>query len=359
MTTIIAGSAATFSVTVLTDNSPVPITNPLTISVYTWDGKTQLLAPITQTAGDGWDSGVVNVALTADQTQPFPVGDVILVLQAAFGIKRFRLTVETLAMPTQSSLFIKDIVVEELRANQLVAAAAGFLGTITVTDDYLWSKIRAAESDLTHTLRVPLVPTQLFPIQPTQDQIDALDGMAWQVEDSPDYDPNDWVENKWGLIVTRTRPIIAIQKLSMKFPTTGNNFFDIPDDWLKFDARYGNIRVVATSSAIFMAGAFVSFAGIGNRLIPSMMQLTYQAGLTNVQTDWPEILDLIKKMAILKIIQDAYLPSSGSISSDGHSESFGMKIQDFEDSIDYVINGAKGSNGGLMARIHGIRVMVA
>jgi len=96
----------------------------------------------------------------------------------------------------------------------------------------------------------------------------------------------------------------------------------------------------------------------GGRTIPSMVHLEYDAGLTDVENNWPELLDCIKKMAVLKVVADAYLPQSGSISADGLSESISVDMTKYHDTVEHIINGADGSNGGLMARIHGIRAMV-
>ena len=72
----------------------------------------------------------------------------------------------------------------------------------------------------------------------------------------------------------------------------------------------------------------------------------------------PEILDVIKKKAVLNVLADSYIPQSGSISADGLSQSMSMDISKYSDAIDDIINGPKGTNGGLMTRIHGIRSMV-
>jgi hypothetical protein len=93
------------------------------------------------------------------------------------------------------------------------------------------------------------------------------------------------------------------------------------------------------------------------RTIPSMVHLTYTAGLTDVSTKYPELIDAIKKKAVLKIIGDAFFPQSGSISADGLSESMSVDIDKYAASIDQILNGSSGSNGGLMAAIHGVRMM--
>ena len=362
MTTIIAGSSATLSVTVMQDGAPVPVSGSVIARVFSMDGKTEL---VTSTAvessapGANWLAGLVVVALDSSQTASLPPGDVMLVLQGGFGIKRFKATVETLFAPTRTSLFIKDIVVNEIRQDRLVAAAAGVLHDVKVSDDYLWDKVRAAESELSHTLRVPLVPTRYFSNKPTQAQIDALDGMAWDVDPAYDYTPDMFHFEKWGYFITRQRPIINVERMRFAYPSQDTGFFDVPLDWIRIDARFGHIRLVPSSPAIFTTmNAFIMTALAGSRSIPFMIQLEYVAGLTDVANTYPELLDCIKKMAVMKVVADAFLPQSGSISADGLTESLSVDLAKYHEAVDHIINGPEGSNGGLQSKLHGIRTLV-
>ena len=361
MTTIISGSQANFTVKVQANGAPVPVSGAVTARVFSMDGRTELVSEISLTqdaAGANWPAGVVAVSLPASATTNMQPGDAMLVIQGGFGIKRFRLVVETLFAPTRTSLFIKDIVVEELRNDRLMSAAAGVLQDVKVSDDYLWDKIRAAESELAHQLRVPFVPTRFFPKEPTQAQIDALDGQAWQVESAPDYEAQMFAGDRWGYIVTRQKPIIAVHQMRFVYPTENNGFFDIPLQWLSMDKKYGHIRIVPTSNAVLTGLAGMVMMNLaGGRTIPSMVHLEYDAGLTDVESNWPELLDAIKKTAVLKVVGDAYLPQSGSISADGLSESISVDMSKYHEAVDHIINGADGSNGGLMAKLHGIRAM--
>lgn len=362
MSTLIAGSDALFSVTVLTDGVPVPVTGTPTARVFSMDGRTEYIVsqPLSSVeVGANWPLGVVAVALSSSLTSSLPSGQVMLVLQGAFGIKRFKLYVETLFEPTRTSLFIRDIVIEELRSDRLVAASSGILEDVKVSDDYLWDKVRAAESEIAHALRVPLVPTRVFTQQPTELEIAALDGMAWMVESAPDYQPDMFERNKWGYIVTRQKPIISVESMRFVYPTEQNGHYDIPLNWLSIDYKYGQIRIVPTSNAVLTGLAGLVMMNLaGGRTIPSMVRLVYTAGLTDVSTKYPELLDAIKKKAVLKIVADAFFPQSGSISADGLSESMSIDVDKYHSAIDHIINGGDGSNGGLMAAIHGVRMIV-
>lgn len=362
MTTLIAGSDAKFTVEVMTDGAPIPVSGQVEARIYNMTGRTELV-PVQALADDApgakWPAGVVAVQLTAQQTTDLPLGDVMLALTGDFGIRRYRLTVETLAAPTRTSLFIKDIVVGEVRREQLVAAAAGVLQDVKVSDDYIWSKIRSAESEIAHRLRVPLVPTRLFPVEPTQEQIDALDGMAWAVEVGHDYMPDMFERDKWGFIVTRQRPVISVERLRFAMPSADGAYFDIPKEWIRIDAKYGHLRILPVTNAYLVTTGIMGMTALTwQSVIPNMIQLEYTAGLTDVENTYPELLDAIKKQAVCKIVTEAFLPQSGSISADGLSQSLSVDVSKYQETIDHIIDGPDGANGGLQAKINGIRSMV-
>jgi hypothetical protein len=363
MTTIIAGNAVSLTEIVQLDGVPLSVSGTVTATVYSKDGRQTLIpekAVLSTDTGANWAQGVVAVTFTNIETANLQPGTVLLALVGdSFGIRRYRLVVETLFAPTRTSLFIKDIVVDEMRGDRLLTAAAGALGKVKVSDDYIWEKVRAAESEIAHTLRVPLVPTMFFPLPPTQEQIDELDGMAYAVDPAYDYTPDMFHFEKWGYFITRQRPIIDIVRMRFAYPSQDTGFFDVPADWIRVDARYGHVRLVPSSPAIFATmNAFIMTALAGSRSIPFMIQLTYSAGLVDAETTYPELLDAIKKKAVLKIISDAFLPQSGSISADGLSESVSVDMDKYHSAIDHIINGSDGANGGLMTKIHGVRMLV-
>lgn len=362
MTTLISGSAATFTIEVLADGNPIPVSGEVKAHVFSMNGRTELVGEQSldpDAAGADWPAGVVAIALSGEQTQGLPTGDVQLVLTGPFGIRRYRLTVETMLAPTRTSLFIKDIAVNDIRQEQLVAASAGVLQDVKISDSYIWSKLRAAESEIAHRLRVPLVPTRYFPASPTQEQIDALDGMAWEVEVGYDYTPDMFERSKWGYIVTRQRPVISVERLRFSMPSADGSYFDIPQDWIRIDAKAGHLRILPTSNASLVTGSVLGMTALSwHSVIPSMIHLEYTAGLSDVENTYPELIDAIKKLAVCKIVTEAFLPQSGSISADGLSESLSVDVSKYQDIIDHIIDGPDGANGGLQAKINGIRAMV-
>lgn len=261
-----------------------------------------------------------------------------------------------------SALFPNRLVaLARIRRDSLMMLAQAALPGITVTDDYLWSKLRAAESEIAHELRVPLAPTAFFPSTPDAAQLAALPaGMTWAIDAGYDYSPGDFAFNdKWGFIKLRNKPLQSVSRVRFAYPGGDRAQYDLPLDWLRMDKKHGQIQFVPSSSSFAAPlNAFVMQA-IGNgRTIPLAVQISYVAGLENAATNYPELIDVVLKKTALKVMEDAFLPQSGSISADGLSQSMSQDMDKHHDAIDRIINGGKGSNGGLMAAIHGIRLGV-
>lgn len=366
MTTIISNQAATVSVTLKANGVPVAIASGSTVTAQLFNIATgaPLFTPAkslaSTDAGSDWAAGIVAVALTANDTAAALPPDAMLAIIVNGKAYRFKLFVEAAnAAPAKSSLFVRDFIVDEIRADRLYAVAEGLLPGISISDDYIWAKILAAESEISHTLRVKLCPTTFFPVAPTQTQIDALNGMPWAEDPAYDYDPDMFQGDKWGFIVARNKPLISVQSLRYAYPSQNQFAFDIPLEWIKMDKKYGQVRIVPTSTAsIAMLGSFMMQLISAGRTIPHVLQLTYVAGLENAARDYPELLDAVKKSAVLKVIEDGFLPQSGSISADGLSQSMSVDMGKYHESVDSILNGRSGSNGGLMAAIHGVRLGV-
>lgn len=363
MATILSGTDVTLTLTILHNGQPIALSGEIKAMVVSMDGRTAVVPEFTldeNADGANWDEGVVDIPLTADQTQDLEPREYLLVLRGKFGAKRFSLIVEEMVPGTRTSLFIRDLVIEEIRRDRLMAAATSVLAGIEISDDYIWQKVLAAEGEISTVLRVPLVPTRFFPIKPTPEEIAELDGMAWGVDPAYDYSPDMFRGERWGYIVTRQKPIIDVESLRFAYPSETSGWVDIPRDWIRIDAKYGHIRIVPASPAVFMTmSAFIMTALTGGRSIPQLMQLRYTAGIEDAATRYPQMLDAIKKTAVLKIVADSYLPTSGSISADGLSQSMSVDMGKYQEVIDHTLNGGEGTNGGLMAAIHGIRMMVA
>jgi hypothetical protein len=249
--------------------------------------------------------------------------------------------------------------VQRMRGDRLLMAAAGIMPKVAVSDDYIWDKIRAAEAEAQRELRVFFQPTAMFPHDPTSDELAALTpGMPWAIDPGYDFGPEDFLGDTWGFFSTRQKPIISITSAKMIYPAPGTVTYDFPLDWLRVDRKYGHIRIVPTN-ALSMSSLSASIMQLfSSRRLPQALEVRYIAGLANANQDYPELVDLVLKKAALKIIGDRFMPASGSISADGMSQSFSNDMSKYHDDVNAIINGPKGSNGGLMSAIHGIRMGV-
>lgn len=260
---------------------------------------------------------------------------------------------------TRSALFSSRLVaIAKLRRDRLSLLAASLMPDLKLSDEFLWDKLLAAEAEVAHQLRVPLTPTRFFPSEPSAEQIAALNGMPWAIDPAYDYNPADWYGDKWGLIVTRQRPIQSIVGMKFVYPSPAQTIVDVPSDWIRGDFKYGQVQLVPTGTAYqsLLGGLFMSSLS-GGRTLPFTVCLEYVAGLANVQRDFPDLIEAVLKLAVVKIVEDGFMPQSGSISADGLSQSMSVDVSKYHEGVDRIINGADG-NGGLMARIHGIRAMV-
>lgn len=251
-----------------------------------------------------------------------------------------------------------DSAVDILRRDRLVLAASSLGLDITGIDNsYLQGKLLTAEAKAQRELRVFFAPTVMLPEEATQDEIDALElaGTRYAQEPAYDYDPGFFHGESWGFIQTRQKPLISVQSIKLRYPMPTMSVFDVPNDWLRLDRKYGHIRLVPGAMQFSAPLAvFVMPALGGGRFVPNMIQVRYTAGLRNAAAEYPDLIDLIYKMAAVSIIEDAMMPASGSISADGLSQSISNDVSKYQDVIDRLLNGPPGSNGGLRTAIHGI-----
>lgn len=363
MTTITPGADSIAVVTVKRNGAAIALTAPVSATLKTGDGSAVLIPTKTLTgteSGANWSAGVVAVPFMGAETPGLTPGNALLVVSGSFGSKAFAVSIEATGQVARSSLFVRDVAVDKLRDDRLLLAAAGALPSVQVSDDFLWDKLRAAEAAIAHELRVPLVPTAFFPAEPTADEIAALGGMPWAIDPGYDYKPEDFAWNdKWGMLKLRNKPLQSVSRVRFAYPGGPTAHYDLPLDWVRADNKYGTIQFVPSSTAFAAPlNQFVMQAIGRGRSIPLAIQLTYVAGLKDVKADYPDLIDAVYKMAALKIVEDAFLPQSGSISADGLSQSVSNDMANHSETIDRILHGGKGSNGGLMAAIHGIRIGV-
>jgi hypothetical protein len=250
--------------------------------------------------------------------------------------------------------------VASLRRDRLSTMLQTFLPAgATLDDSYLLEKLVAAASLISHKLRIPLVPTQVLPNTVDQSEIDSWttpadpsQAMPVILEPAYDYDPSMFIGNTWGRTLTRQRPIITVQSMRFVYPTPTNLLYAIPNEWIRLDKKYGVINLVPIQTAAMLPlNAFILSALGGGRTVPNFTEIKYQAGIQNCAVEYPELLDLVKRQAVLGMAQDLFLPSSRneSTSADGLSQStsIGFQIDSYEGMVDKQLASIKSSLFGI------------
>jgi hypothetical protein len=239
----------------------------------------------------------------------------------------------------------------DLRQDRL---GAPLLSGLCLSDSYLETQIRAAEADAALALRVFLTPTLVLPETATEAEKDALDeaGTPWVEEPGYDLEGDFFAGERWGYLVTRHRPIISVQSMQFVYPQPYSGVFTVPSDWIRTDKKYGHIRLVPGTQAFAapMSAWVMQVMGAG-RTIPQMIQLRYTAGLRNAAVQHPELPDLVLRMAMLRVLNNQFPATSGSISADGLSESQSIQLNQYQGDIDASLE-------RLRQVIHGVQCLV-
>lgn len=250
-----------------------------------------------------------------------------------------------------SALFVRGPAIARLRQDRLLQVVETYAPGATFSDDYLWDKLRAAEADAERRLRVFFSPVEIIP-QGSDEDTDALDAanVRWIEEPGYDFDPDLFKGETWGLIETRQHPIIRIDAIQFAWPAPGmGSAFTVPQSWIRIDKKYGRINLVPTQNLLTLPlNTFILSALSGGRSVPLMMQIRYAAGLTNAARDYPDLTDLVQKMAVLNLLADLFLPQSGSISADGLSQSLSLDLDKYRQGIEDRLE-------TLRQAIHGVR----
>lgn len=244
--------------------------------------------------------------------------------------------------------------IASLRRDRLAAMLESYAPGATISDEYLLEKLLAAERSLERELRVFFTPREMVTPATPQAERDALVAAGQQLEEEPgyDYDPALFQGNTWGLIELRQRPAISVSRIGFYYPAPTGLVYEVPLDWVRLDRKVGRISLVPTQTILSLPlNAFIMSAIGGGRNIPLMLHVRYRAGLENAATEWPDLLALIKRQAVLDIIGDRFIPSSGSVSADGLSQSISFESVKYQDEI-------SAKTEKLRSAIHGIRMMV-
>ena len=268
---------------------------------------------------------------------------------------RLFITNETDVVPSGTAVFPNRAkAIDDLRRDQLMVAGQTYLSGVEFSDDYLFDKLRAAEAYAQHSIRCYLAPTVIIPEEAPQSEIDALEaaGTRYAQEAAYDYDPDFFSGDKWGFVVTKSRPIISVQSMRFYYPAPTQQIWEIPHEWIRLDRKYGHIRLIpqAMSVSVPVAGFIMNALG-GGKSIPFMIQIRYTAGIKDVHAEYPDLVTAIKRLAVLNILKDSFTPQSGSISADGLSQSVSADLDKYQDAVDKTLDTVRDS-------LHGIRTMV-
>lgn len=226
--------------------------------------------------------------------------------------------------------------VASLRRDRLVAALSTYAPDADLSDEFLLERLVAAERGIERELRVFLTPREMVPPGTPSADRQALVDAGEQVEDEPgyDYDPGFFQGNTWGFLQLRQARVISVSRMWFTYPNPAGTLFTVPADWIRLDPKPGRISLVPTSSQVTLPlNAWIMSVVGGGRTIPLMLQVRYRAGLENAARDFPDILSLIRQQAVLDVLQAHFIPSSGSVSADGLSQSISYQAQDYQDAI--------------------------
>lgn len=244
--------------------------------------------------------------------------------------------------------------VTTLRRDRLLTVAQSYAPDALFSDEYLAEKLLAAERDVERRLRTFLTPRQMYPQGTTADELAALVAAGLPTVEEPgyDYDPGLFSGDTWGLIETRQRPIIAVQFIRFSYPSLSSRIWTVPPDWIRLDKKYGKINLVPaqTLGALPLSSYLMQALG-GGRNVPFMLQVGYTAGLSNAAADYPDLLDLIKRWAVLSILDDQFLPASASTSADGLSQSLSWDAEKQRDALGQRLDALRQSMQGIRLAI--------
>lgn len=274
-----------------------------------------------------------------------------------------------MALPTSSALFPdKTAALVALRAD-LALGAAKYMPAASIADDtLLWGKLLAAEAEAERLLKCFFSAVEVIPDDAPQSEIDALETASkrYVQESAFDFESGMFLPDEFGFIALGHRPVQQVRSVSVKVPSPFLSSFDVPVNWFRLNKKYGQLRFFPTTTPIATPlGAYgIGFMSGGS--YPNAIGVRYVTGLKNASGAltstaalvWNDLVEVVKKLAIMHMLQSSFPGASESISADGLSQSKSIDMDKWQGMIDTMLFGPKGSNGGLYTSIHGIMMGV-
>lgn len=234
------------------------------------------------------------------------------------------------------SIFDKAKAVEELQQDRLPQVVKAYLNGVMPSASALWRDLLAAEGEAARKLGVSLEPVEVFPMTPpTPEELAELGGKPFAVD--PGYEmEGGWLGSfQWASLQLRRTPLIKVHSIKLVYPTVSQPIYDVPLDWIYPDHKAGILQFTPKPTASGIAPSIIG-ANLMSRgaTVPQMVRVRYSAGLTPDHPRMGEIIDLVMRMAVLKQMKKAFLPTSTSISADGMSQSKSLDMDKYSAAID-------------------------
>ncbi|MBT9099987.1 hypothetical protein KFZ76_20000 [Methylovulum psychrotolerans] len=240
----------------------------------------------------------------------------------------------------------------DLVSLQLMLNQAGLINAALLTDELLTQTFNAAYAQAQRELRVFFTPTEIIPDDAPPEEVAALVAAKrpYAQEAFYYYDPAQFGAAPFGFLATRMKPIIAVHRIELAYPGSGQ-VFTVPQAWLNLDRKYGQIQLIPTALSVDMpfSATLPQVLGGGFSAMPLLVRLRYLAGLTDVETCWPDIVALVNRMTVLNVLKLAFLPGSQSLSADGFSRSTSLNLAAWQGAVDELKH-------SLLDSIHGVRM---
>lgn len=223
-----------------------------------------------------------------------------------------------------------------LRDGHLTGVLARYLDGHMPSPESLWASLLAAEAEVARKLQVSLEPLEVFAVTPPGDaELTALAGKPYVVDPGIDLPPGFFDIGGWGTVQLPRRPLIAVHEVKFVYPMWQTTLYTVPPAWILPDASAGQIQFLPTPSVLGMPISVIGAQVLSNaagQTIPQVLRVRYTAGLQASDPCMPDVIDLILRLAALRLIK--FAPQSGSISADGLSQSSSSDTARFQESID-------------------------